>query len=262
MAIETGTYVADLNAANPTSTDPKSQGDDHLRLLKTVLKNTFAGFPGLVVVTGTEAQGATANDYVVTVAPAPAAYTAGFFAVFKATHANTGAVTVQINALAAKALKAVDGSALEAGDIENGAAVVAFYDGADFFLISGNDRAARAGDTYTGTHDMTGAVLNVATQTPGDNSTKAASTAYVDGALAAKANVDSPALTGTPTAPTPANTDNSTRLATTAFVVQMAFQSALPAQAGNAGKWLKTDGANASWDYNSPDLPLMAMGII
>ena len=63
------------------------------------------------MVTGTEAQGATANDYVLTVSPAPADYTSGFFAVFKAAHANTGAVTLQVNALAAKTLKAVDGCA-------------------------------------------------------------------------------------------------------------------------------------------------------
>lgn len=249
MALETGTFVGDLNATNPTSTDPKSQGDDHLRLLKTVLKNTFAGFPGLVVVTGIEAQGATANDYVVTVAPAPSAYTAGFFAVFKATHANTGAVTLAINALAAKALKAVDGSALEADDIENGAAVVAFYDGTDFFLISGNDRSARAGDTYTGTHDMTGATLNVATQAVGDNSQKAINSAWL---LAYLANA--------PTAATPTAGDNSTRICTTAFAVQLAFQAALPAQAGNAGKFMTTDGVNAFW-ASIPSFPLSALSV-
>jgi hypothetical protein len=41
MALETGTYVNDLVITNPPSGDPKSQGDDHLRLIKTVLKNTF-----------------------------------------------------------------------------------------------------------------------------------------------------------------------------------------------------------------------------
>ena len=57
----------------------------------------------------------------------------------------------------------------------------------------------------------------------------------------------SPALTGTPTAPTQAPTDNSTRLATTAFVQQISFSSTLPNQTGNNGKILTTDGANASW---------------
>lgn len=260
MGLETGTYVNDLNTANPTSTDPKSQGDDHLRLIKSVLKNTFAGFPGLIVAIGAEAQGATVNDYVLTVAPAPAAYTTSFFAVFKATHTNTGAVTLAINALTTKTLKAVDGSALEAGDIENGAAVVAFYDGTDFFLISGNDRAARAGDTYTGTHDMTGAVLNVADQVVGDNSSKAANTKYVDSNFA---KVNSPNFTGVPTAPTAAPGTNTTQLATTAFVVQMAFQAALPAQPGGSATYVLTStGGVAAWGSGLPDYLIMAQGVI
>lgn len=44
MGLETATYIADLVATNPIGpTDPKSQGDDHLRLLKSVLQNTFPG---------------------------------------------------------------------------------------------------------------------------------------------------------------------------------------------------------------------------
>ena len=48
MALETGTYISDLNAANPTSTDPKSQGDDHLRLIKSTLLETFPEVTGEV----------------------------------------------------------------------------------------------------------------------------------------------------------------------------------------------------------------------
>lgn len=44
MGLETGTYVNDLNTANPVGGDPTGQGDEHLRLIKTVLKNTFPGF--------------------------------------------------------------------------------------------------------------------------------------------------------------------------------------------------------------------------
>jgi len=45
-------------------------------------------------------------------------------------------------------------------------------------------RALRAGDTYTGTHDFTGATTNVATATAGAADTKAASTAFVANAVA------------------------------------------------------------------------------
>ncbi len=41
MALESGTYVKDLVTTNPPGTDAISQGDDHIRLIKTVLKNSF-----------------------------------------------------------------------------------------------------------------------------------------------------------------------------------------------------------------------------
>jgi len=41
MALETATFISDLNASNPLSTDQKREGDDHLRLIKGVLKATF-----------------------------------------------------------------------------------------------------------------------------------------------------------------------------------------------------------------------------
>ena len=65
-----------------------------------------------------------------------------------------------------------------------------------------------AGATSTG---VTG--FNVATQLPGNNTTLAASTAFVSAGIAAAA-----------------------------------FSTALPSQAGNAGKYVFTDGATASWE--------------
>lgn len=41
MALEAATYVSDFTATNPQSTDQRKQGDDHLRLIKQVLKTTF-----------------------------------------------------------------------------------------------------------------------------------------------------------------------------------------------------------------------------
>lgn len=48
MGLETGTYINSLNASNPTATDPKSQGDDHLRLIKATLLNTLPQLTGPV----------------------------------------------------------------------------------------------------------------------------------------------------------------------------------------------------------------------
>lgn len=52
----------------------------------------------------------------------------------------------------------------------------------------------------------------------GDSSTTVATTAFVASGLALKADLAGPALTGDPTAPTQLTTDSSTRLATTAYV--------------------------------------------
>lgn len=68
-------------------------------------------------------------------------------------------------------------------------------------------------------------------------------------AAADSATIGSPAFIGTPTAPTAATGTSSTQIATTAFVANTAFSSALPAQLGNSGKFLTTNGTDASWGY-------------
>ena len=47
MPLETATYLDDLNADNPVGNDPRSHGDDHIRLIKKVLKNTFPDQTGV-----------------------------------------------------------------------------------------------------------------------------------------------------------------------------------------------------------------------
>lgn len=54
MALETGTYISDLNPLNPTAADPKSDGDDHLRLVKSAIKNTLPNLTGPMTATQTE----------------------------------------------------------------------------------------------------------------------------------------------------------------------------------------------------------------
>lgn len=55
MSLESADFIPGLVETNPEGTDPKSQGDDHLRLLKHVLKSQFPNFTGEAV-TKTEAQ--------------------------------------------------------------------------------------------------------------------------------------------------------------------------------------------------------------
>ena len=54
MGLESGTYISDLNVVNPTGTDTINFADDHLRLIKSVLKNTFPNITGAVTQTHTQ----------------------------------------------------------------------------------------------------------------------------------------------------------------------------------------------------------------
>jgi len=59
MGLEAASFLNDLVTTNPAGTDGKSQGDDHLRLLKTVLKATFPGM------TAANSFDATTNNIVI-----------------------------------------------------------------------------------------------------------------------------------------------------------------------------------------------------
>ena len=41
MGVETASWVTQLVATNPVVGDPVGEGDDHLRMVKTVLQNSF-----------------------------------------------------------------------------------------------------------------------------------------------------------------------------------------------------------------------------
>ena len=54
MGLETGTYLDALVPTNPASTDGLAQADDHIRLIKSTLANSFPGITGAVTATHTE----------------------------------------------------------------------------------------------------------------------------------------------------------------------------------------------------------------
>jgi hypothetical protein len=59
MGLETGSTISSFITSNPTSSDPVNQGDDHLRLIKSVLQAQFPGAGGLgyaTAITATEAE--------------------------------------------------------------------------------------------------------------------------------------------------------------------------------------------------------------
>lgn len=85
-----------------------------------------------------------ADAYVVSLPYAPSAYTAGLTFAFKPANANTGASTINVDGLGAKAIKRANGDALKAGDLVADAVAVLAYDGADFRLISPNQADVNA----------------------------------------------------------------------------------------------------------------------
>ena len=54
MTLETANYIDGLNQSYPEGTAKKSKGDDHLRLIKDVLKNSFPNISGAVTPSHTE----------------------------------------------------------------------------------------------------------------------------------------------------------------------------------------------------------------
>ena len=57
MGLEVATTIDQLVPTNPLGTDNRSQGDDHVRLIKSALKNTFPNFTGPVNLTSESING-------------------------------------------------------------------------------------------------------------------------------------------------------------------------------------------------------------
>lgn len=103
-----------------------------------VLAHGSSGALGNFTVNGSFmfAADAGSNDtYAITLSPAPTAYTTGMMISFTANTANTGACSINVNALGAKALK--KGVSTDPGDnfIKVGSVVVAVYDGTNFQML-------------------------------------------------------------------------------------------------------------------------------
>ncbi len=161
MSLESATYISQLVATNPTSGDPKSQGDDHLRLLKSVLQ---AQFPNL---------GATAANFTA----AEANYLVGV----------TSGIQAQLNAKAPLASPALTGTPTvpTASALTNNtqAASTAYADAAVAV------EAARATAAESSLNTLKAPLASPAftgnptapTPTAGDNSTSIATTAFATG---------------------------------------------------------------------------------
>lgn len=118
MSLESATYINQLNALNPDGTDLVSTADDHLRLIKSVLKNTFPNVTGPVTASQDALNGqsylvdtGTANAVVLSPSPAWTSYPEGRGFTFKCINNTTTATpTINVSGLGAKTVVLSDGN--------------------------------------------------------------------------------------------------------------------------------------------------------
>lgn len=156
MSVESALHPQQLNTNWPQPQDFVSEGDDHLRLLKTVLKTTFPNVAGAVTVSEVEINYlAGLAEPVQTQLDARGKITGQTWTglhVFPAT-TTVGPLTPTIQSRLAGV----------ASDVQ------AQLDG----------KGAVAGQAWTGPHDFTGAAITVPAVAVGDSSNKPATTAFV-----------------------------------------------------------------------------------
>src|ERR1041385_3884033 len=154
------------------------------------------------------------DAYACNLSPVIASYATGTLYWFKANTTNTGAASVNFNGKGALTIKKMAGAIstdLSDSDIRVGQWVACLYDGTNCQMASQlgtsvdlSSTQSLSNKTVDGVSPATLAFLDA--------------TSSVQTQLNTKAPLASPALTGTPTAPTPSQADNSTKLATTAYV--------------------------------------------
>lgn len=139
MAIETWSKTAGSNNASPPDGFPEGMAPGSVNdSAREVMAQVRRWAEQEVSATYASDTG-SANAYAIAPAVAPSAYTTGAIYWFKAANANTGASTLNVNALGAKTIKkfsAGGGVDLAAGDIVAGQLVEVVYDGTDMLMVS------------------------------------------------------------------------------------------------------------------------------
>lgn len=272
MTVETALYPNQLNASWPAQSDIVREGAGHIRAVKTVLKTTFPNVTGAVTPTHVEL------NYMVGVTSSVQAQinTKGDIAgqTWSGTHTFGGAITVPAKPQATNTSDAASTAFVQAEFSTRLPNYTAPITASTTELnrlvgVTGDVQAQIdakgnvAGQAWTGTHNFGGATSVTLPAATSIGSVSNAEIGYLDGVtapiqsqLAGKADINGESYTGThdftgatvQVATQPAGTSNTTP-ASTAFVAAAALAAALPGQAGNAGKFVTTDGSSASWAY-------------
>jgi hypothetical protein len=89
----------------------------------------------------------SANNYAVTLSPAPSAYVEGMCVVVKININNTGASTINVNGLGAKSIKKSNGNDVSSGNLKAGSIYTVRYNGTNFILQGEGGEYGTAGAT-------------------------------------------------------------------------------------------------------------------
>ena len=237
-------HISKLDVDQPSGSDAISEADDHLRFIKDCIKQTFSGITAvgsgnvtaassdlnklegytgttgdLNTIAGAVSSGLTVSDIAKL---AGVSATAAQLNNTANIPANTNTALGTKANLADPALTGTPTAPTQAStDNSTAIATTAFVTTKTSGIPTSANLAATNANVALKANKASPALTGTPTaptQGAGNNSTRIATTAFVTGALGAKANLASPALTGTPTAPTAASSDNSTKIATTAFV--------------------------------------------
>lgn len=165
MTVESASYISDLNSSYPAATDAKSEGDDHLRLIKSAVKATFPNVTGAVTPTHTElnyVDGVTSAIQTQLDAKAPLASPA-FTGTPTAPTASTGTGTTQL------ATTAFVGNAILASSGITATLPGQGGNSGKFLTTDGSTASwGSAGDvTLTGTQTLTNKTIEAGTFTNG-----------------------------------------------------------------------------------------------
>lgn len=277
MTIETALYPTQLNATLPPQSDIVREGAGHLRLLKTVVKTTFPNVAGAVSASNTElsyvtgvtssiqaqinAKGAIAGQTWTGTHVFPSTTTVG--PLTPAIQANLATVTsdaqAQINSKGAIAGQIWSGTHVFPSTTTVGPLTPTIQTSLSTVTSDVqaqiNTKGAITGQNWSGTHSFP-STTTVGPLTPTIQGYLATVTSDAQAQINTKAAKSGETYSGTHDftaaaikAPTlPAGTAT-TDVATTQFVAAAAFTSSLPGQTGNKGKFVTTDGANASWRF-------------
>ena len=262
MTIETALHPTQLNAALPPQSDIVREGAGHLRLLKTVVKTTFPNLGGAWNATQTEA------NYIVGVTSPIQAQINSKGAIAGQTwtgaHVFSGTAAVPTLAQGTNTTGAASTAFVQAGwatRLPNYTTPITASSTELNRLVgvtSGvqsqiNAKGAIAGQTWTGTHSFP-STTTVGPLTPTIQGYLSTATGDVQAQINSKAAKAGNTYTGvhnytgaTITVPTLAAGSSGNSAASVDYANALAFASALPAQAGNAGKFVKTNGATATW---------------